>query len=122
MDDIDNLQYEGNKYLENLMYVNKRICKITFKKHYENLIDEILIDEIYTLDDISRCKSLTFCRLDDYQFIFNCTFVGKNVILNFEYQDGWLRHVSKNNDNPTTMSECQSINKFCNELITLLIV
>jgi hypothetical protein len=109
---INKLQQNAKRYKQDLENVNKTICDMKFIDHYDELRKEI--DD---LEERYECESVTYQRLNDLQFNFCCTFIGKCSFVTFEYEDGWICRVTNEHDSPTIISECDTINKFCNDLI-----
>lgn len=110
-----NLQEQAKQHAQDLLNVRVTLCEEHFLLHYDELKEDIPC-----LEKKSICEEITYNKLNDTQFVFSCTFIGKFTFIKFEYDDGWMCTVTSDRDDETIISECENINKFCSGLVNLI--
>lgn len=112
---INHLQEQAKRHEQDLLNVRITLCEELFLSHYEKLKEVISC-----LERKSKCDEIKYNKLNDTQFVFSCTFIGKTSIITFDYADGWICNVTGDRDDGTIISECENINKFCSELVNII--
>jgi len=112
---LRSLKQQMKNQLDDLTNTQFAIADIIFKKHYDKLYEDVT-----QLEKDMVCNRMK--KIDGCQFRFS--FVGKyNNVIIFEYDDcddQWICNIDEDG-NPTIISHCESINKFCNDLVTNLL-
>ncbi len=108
------LKEQMNNHFDDLKNVQLTIAEIIFKKHYAKLREDVTqLEKEMVCDNIKK--------VDECKFKF--TFIGKYNVIIFEYDDcddQWICNIDEDG-NPTIISQCENINKFCNDLASNLL-
>lgn len=95
--------------------LNNAICDTMFEKHFKCLnIDLNFLEKNFLCDFV-------ICSKTDEKIVFHCVFTGKLSTLTFQYEDGWFcKYLNLIDQSETIISECKSIDDFCNDIVETL--